>query len=277
MSLLTSCFDRVYIISCRHRWARREALKRDLDRLGLADVSKVKIVVGIDGRAVGAPDFWTSGEGAWGCYQAHRRIIEDILNGSAGEGYLEKPIRNYLVLEDDAYFLDASKKLINNFLASVPADWDQIYLGGQHTVRPEFTHIEGVLRGRSINRTHAYAVNEKCFKEFYAHLNNFRYYTDNIAKHVDHHLETAHRSRLWNVYCPRKFPVGQRAGHSDIRRGEKSNRRFWNRQGKPVKHSPTPAEVKAYYHERVNAGSVFAALTRKWDIPEHLKSALNTI
>ena len=55
--------------------------------------------------------------------------------------------------------------------------------------------------------------------------------------HVDHHLQRAHESEMWNVYCPLKWVAGQRSGSSDVAHTKLSDgsmvksthtRRYWH-------------------------------------------------
>ena len=54
------------------------------------------------------------------------------------------------------------------------------------------------MRGISVNRTHAYALNRKVFKLFYTHINNAEEYIGKKNHHIDQ-LEIAHRKLAWNV------------------------------------------------------------------------------
>ena len=132
---------------------------------------------------------------------------------------------NVLVLEDDVIFKEDALENLNNFMETVSKDWGQIYLGGQHRRDPTPTEFPNVIVGNSINRTHAYAVNQPTFTHFYRHIS---YATDyrNTNKHIDHQLELAHRRKDWPVYCPKEWIVGQRAGASNIS-GKTLETKFW--------------------------------------------------
>jgi|TARA_R100000479_G_C6396520_1_gene207292 GR25 family glycosyltransferase involved in LPS biosynthesis len=209
MQPLTELFDRVYVISCSYRKDRLDALEANFKRMGVADFSQVRIFKAIDGNKVGSPPYWKWGRGAWGCYQSHCGVITDILNS-------EERCRSALILEDDVCFNTSSLVEANYLMNHIPPDWDQVYLGGQHCKTPEFTDDPLILKGTSIHRTHAYGLNEKVFKKFYAHLSNAPEFIQEKETHVDRHLEAAHQEKKWNVYCPLKWVAGQASGESDI-------------------------------------------------------------
>jgi hypothetical protein len=128
-------------------------------------------------------------------------------------------------MEDDIIFKDNALQKLNEFMEVVPDDWGQIYLGGQHRKTKVETGLTNVVIGKSVNRTHAYAVNKSTFEQLYRHIS---YATDyrKTNKHIDHQLELAHRREDWKVYCPEEWIVGQRAGSSNIN-GRVNKTKFW--------------------------------------------------
>lgn len=212
MKNLTDHFDRVFIINCKHRPDRLERVTTHLKETGMVDIDKVTIVSAIIGDWTTCPVGWGAGRGAWGCLASHRRICEDVMHERDAKG--EMTIRNYLVLEDDVFFLPDALENLNKFMDAVPADWDQIYLGGQHQRKPVKMN-DDLMVGISVNRTHAYALNQSCFQKFYRHI---CYAPDYIGtkKHIDHQLELAHQRRDWEVYCPPQWICGQEAGSSNV-------------------------------------------------------------
>ena len=223
MKNLTDWFDRVYVINCAHRRDRLEETKKHLDETKMADNDKVHYYPAIIGDWTTCPADWGSGRGAWGCLRSHQRILEDVIHDRDGNG--NPNLMNVLVLEDDVIFKEDALEKLNDFMGAVPDDWGQIYLGGHHRRDPTPTEFPNVIVGNSINRTHAYAVNQPTFTQFYRHIS---YATDyrNTNKHIDHQLEFAHRRKDWPVYCPKEWVVGQRAGSSNIS-GKTNGIQFW--------------------------------------------------
>ena len=222
MDTLTDLFDRVYVINCPHRGDRLATLDENIKDTGVADCSKMHVFAGVRGELSPPPKYWGASVGAWGCFQSHRRLIEDILNED------DESIDSILILEDDAHFLDDSQKRINQFMENVPEDWDQLYLGGQHTSNPEETGNDAVLKVSSTSRLHAYALRRKAFKKFYAHINEAPDFIGAFDHHIDHQVEIAHKQGLWNAYCPKSWIVGQAAGKSDIMPEASQEVRMWD-------------------------------------------------
>jgi GR25 family glycosyltransferase involved in LPS biosynthesis len=223
MRNLTDLFDRVYVINCAHRPDRLEDTKKHLEETKMADNDKVHYYPAIIGDWTTCPADWRSGRGAWGCLRSHQRILEDVLHTRDDQGQLT--LDNVLIMEDDIIFKDNALQKLNEFMEVVPDDWGQIYLGGQHRKTKVETGLTNVVIGKSVNRTHAYAVNKSTFEQLYRHIS---YATDyrKTNKHIDHQLELAHRREDWKVYCPEEWIVGQRAGSSNIN-GRVNKTKFW--------------------------------------------------
>ena len=223
MKNLTDWFDRVYVINCAHRPDRLEETKKHLEETGMADNDKVHYYPAIIGDWVTHPADWGSGRGAWGCLRSHQRILEDVIQDRDDRHMMT--LNNVLILEDDVTFKDDPLSRLNDFMVDVPEDWGQIYLGGQHRRNHSKTESPNVIIGNSINRTHAYAVNQSIFTELYRHISYASDYK-NTNKHIDHQLEVAHRRKDWKVYCPSDWIAGQREGSSNIS-GKVSKTMFW--------------------------------------------------
>ncbi len=223
MRNLTDLFDRVYVINCAHRPDRLEDTKKHLEETKMADNDKVHYYPAIIGDWTTCPADWRSGRGAWGCLRSHQRILEDVLH--TRDDREELTLNNVLIMEDDIIFKDNALQKLNEFMEVVPDDWGQIYLGGQHRKTKVETGLTNVVIGKSVNRTHAYAVNKSTFEQLYRHIS---YATDyrKTNKHIDHQLELAHRREDWKVYCPEEWIVGQRAGSSNIN-GRVNETKFW--------------------------------------------------
>ncbi len=223
MKNLTDWFDRVYVINCAHRPDRLEETKKHLEETGMANNDWVNYYPAIIGDWTTCPADWGSGRGAWGCLRSHQRILEDVIHTRDDRHTLT--LNNVLILEDDVIFKEDALEKLNRFMRALPSDWGQIYLGGQHRRKKGETDSPNVVIGNSVNRTHAYAVNQSIFKEFYRHISYSTDYRD-TSKHIDHQLEVAHRRKDWRVYCPKEWIVGQRAGSSNIS-GKKLETKFW--------------------------------------------------
>lgn len=220
---LTDWFSRVYVINCAHRPDRLEAVMKHLKETNMADVEKVHVFDAIIGDYTGHPAGWGGGNGAWGCLQSHRRLMEDAMHTRDERG--DMALESILILEDDVFFVDDALRMLNEFMPNVPSDWGQIYLGGQHRRKPDHTQYSGVLVGTSVNRTHCHAVSRGYIQKVYHHISYMMDY-QGTNKHVDHQLELAHNRRDWPVYCPLRWIAGQEAGTSNIS-GKTNPRQLW--------------------------------------------------
>lgn len=222
---LTDTFDRVYVINCAHRPDRLEEFKEGIEETKVADVEKIIVYPAIIGDYTGHPAGFGGGNGAWGCLQSHRRIMEDLMHDRDERG--DYAWCTALILEDDAFFVEDALERLQLLMRDVPSEWGQIYLGGQHRGKKEkLPDTEHVLKASSVNRTHAYAVQWTKIQEIYQHISYMPDYMGN-GYHVDHQLERAHQRGDWDVYAPPKWICGQRAGSSNIS-GQTTPDLIWN-------------------------------------------------
>ncbi|MCL2624763.1 MAG: glycosyltransferase family 25 protein, partial [Planctomycetaceae bacterium] len=163
----------------------------------------------IDGGLVTPPDWWNGGGGAWGCYKAHLRILEDCLNHE---------YNSVLIFEDDAVCVDGFGEKIQKFWDHLPDDWEMVYLGGQHiqeNQRLPRKINEWVYHPYNVNRCHCYGFRgRKMLAKAYKHLNNF--FDWKVDHHVDHYLGELHKRTEKGFYCPKEWLVAQSEGQSDI-------------------------------------------------------------
>lgn len=187
---------------------RRDRLQQFYDRLpNNFPWGKPERWQAIHGDSVKHPDWWTAGNGAWGCYKSHLNILEYCLNNR---------IDSYTVFEDDAFFRDDFNSSMLTFYEHLP-EWEMAYLGGQ------LLHVEScppeevnpfVYIPYNVNRTHAFMVNTRHGMEvLYKFLNATPFETH---YHIDHHLGLLHERKKLKLFCPHKWLVGQCESTSNI-------------------------------------------------------------
>ncbi len=167
------------------------------------------------------PDWWGSGQGAWGCYQSHLGIIQHCLASRIDE---------VLILEDDAMFCKDFFERIDAFIEATPKIDSMIYLGGQLKFaegmhQPRKVN-ELVLNPYNVHRTHAYVIRGRSMMQnLYRFLN-----ATPFQNHIDHHYGRFHMrqwaKRLSNIFCPHQWLVGQYASSSDIHNNLTGNTYF---------------------------------------------------
>ena len=158
------------------------------------------------------------------CLKSHIKVMESAMHLRDDRGQLNW--NSILILEDDVFFVEDALPRLNAFMEALPQDWGQLYLGGQHRRPVEATTFPGVVTGRSVNRTHAYAISARYVQSLYCHVSYMPDYVGN-NKHIDHQLELAHQRGDWPVYCPEKWIAGQDEGTSNVS-GRTNNRHLWD-------------------------------------------------
>lgn len=210
-------FDKVFCINLDRRPDRWEQFLADLP-----DDWPFKVpqrIQAIDGQKVKAPQWWKQGNGAWGCYRTHLRLLEEAMNNDW---------ESILLMEDDAKCIPNFTQDVRSFLSEVPEEWGMIYLGGQHLyvkkVRPR-RHTEWVYIPYNVNRTHAFAIHRRMFKRVYRWLTAQDWHN---GHHIDHHLGRLHSERADPIYCPKQWLIAQAAGVSNINGRDIREDRNWN-------------------------------------------------
>ena len=200
-------FERVVCISLARRPERWQEFLEGLP----ADwpFGPVERYEAIDGQRCKPPAWYKAGGGGWGCTQSHLRVIEECLNRGTD---------SVLLLEDDAVACDGLAEKWNAFAREVPADWEVLYLGGQHLhvhqKAPEKIN-EDVYRPHNVNRTHAWALRGRGLEESYRHLLT-NHKGQGARQIIDNHMGRLIETGKLNAYCPADWLFYQRDGHSDV-------------------------------------------------------------
>ena len=203
-------FDRVVVVNLARR---PERLERFWNVLGDWPFRMPQLFTAVDGQAMGTPEGWDKGPGAWGCLCSHLQLLNQAI---ADE------VQALLVLEDDAYPVTDFAELAATFLRNVPEDWDGLMFGTQHLAKPQPVR-DGVVRCAVSNRTHAYAVRGRLMKVL------AQFWSNTTNDHCD--IVMAALMRHFNVYAPDPLLIGQDDGISDVT-GRREHLRFLSPQQK---------------------------------------------
>ena len=206
-------FARSFVINLPFKTDRLEKIKAK------PHMQSAEVWPAVHGDSVKHPDWWTAGNGAWGCYRSHLQILEYCYQR-------QEQIESYVVYEDDSIFRDGFEDNLKSFMENVPNDWEMIYLGGQllhENQHPPIKVAEGVYVPYNVNRTHCFAVHRRGYEKIYRHLNATPFHN---GEHIDHHVGRLHESGKLKIYCPGKWLVGQDAGPSNIS-GNQNAATFW--------------------------------------------------
>lgn len=271
---LKDFFSRCYCVNLSRRPDRWESVQKNV--VPAWPLAAIERWPAIDGQIVPHPNWWKAGKGAWGVYRSHTAIIERCLNDG---------VKSVLILEDDAFLCDGFVPRVEQFLAAVPADWDMVYLGGQHLFsgrHPPRPVNDMVCQAFNVNRCHAWAVSAKGMPLVYKHLNPREWHKNHRRNkpregqqhHIDHHLgwlhEWGYRGGGVKVYTPSielDWLIGQAPGKSNIN-GVDHELRFWSQKEwisrRDQRQHATVVAVTGVFHEGINR---IADLVKSLGIP----------
>lgn len=208
-------FGRCVVITLRDRPERLERFMTGLP----ADwpFGEIAIFRAMHGDQMGVPEGWGQGGGAYGCLLSHRRILEDAVRDG---------VKRLLVMEEDALFCEGFAGKALDFLAKVPADWDQVMFGGQRMADGQWrTQSEGVDQVVQCERTHCYALQGEAITGLLRWWNRV-----GMNAHCDWAMGDW-QERGAKVFVPaERFLVGQAADMSAIR-GSNEGERWWHGKG----------------------------------------------
>lgn len=207
-------FDRVVVISLARRPDRLAGFIARARAALIWPSMGIEVVPAVDGREEKPPSWWKTTPGAWGCYRSHATIVDQAI---ADE------VEQLVVFEDDATFLpDFAERFAS---LKIPADCQQLYLGGQH-LRPPEPVAPGLVRGVNVNRTHAYALIGRAALELVRDHLQPDPAIWRARHHIDHHYGILHQSRRIVAYAAVPWICGQAAGASDVD-GRRRPERVW--------------------------------------------------
>ncbi|WP_020469325.1 glycosyltransferase family 25 protein [Zavarzinella formosa] len=218
-------FDSIYLINLKRRPDRLANFRAMQLECGWGLPEPI-IFEAIEGDRVGVPPYFSQGGGAWGCLRSHVSCLERALMDG---------VDSVLMLEDDVTWRSDAWDRLGDFMRTVPADWDQLMLGGQHIGQHGGQVAQGVVKCRDCERTHGYAIKLRAIRSLLA-----EWYTCGV--HCDWAM-----GRRWQktrqVYAPEEFIFGQAGGRSDIS-GRINPVQFWVQpKDIPVVHLTCPPDV----------------------------------
>lgn len=152
-------FKKIYCINLDHRKDRWQECCDIFNKYGITN--KVERFSAIQYKHED-PRYYKA-MGQLGCSASHFEITKNAL---------ERKLENYLVLEDDFYFLDEPEilfKKINASLQQLPSDWQMFYLGGNldssYGVYPIEKYSENILKLKACHTTHAFSVHKSLYEQ----------------------------------------------------------------------------------------------------------------
>lgn len=202
----TKYFERVYVINLDRRPDRYESFKQELVKHNIADVERFSAVDGTTILANKIPLL----AGEIGVLESHLAIIKKCK---------EDGVKNVLILEDDVYFTPEINNL-DEYINSVPNDWDFIYFGGNHVYgKPPELVNEKIIKLNFTVALQCVAINNTMFDVIEAILPNMR-------KQVDAYYADLHDTFKAYGFYPNM--AKQTAGFSDIQNRNVDYTNFFN-------------------------------------------------
>lgn len=116
-------FDKIFCVNLDRRADKWELSKAEFEKIGI----NVERFSAVDGSTITVPAGAKITAGEIGCSLSHTTILKRMLD----EGW-----NRILILEDDVEFMDGANQFFSQWIGQVPADWDMLYLGGNHISEP---------------------------------------------------------------------------------------------------------------------------------------------
>ena len=216
MSILNKYFDKIYCINLDHRTDRWEESQEYFKKYNI-EVERFSAVNGRDKSKIlqtmkADQGILKKRPGLLGCSLSHYGAIK--------KGY-DNGYNNVFIFEDDFILVDNFEEELEKAIQELPEDWDMFYLGANHLSKKNFPIkvTERIYKLRGSFAAHAYAVNGKFFEKI-------TYTLEHMDKGSDQHFSDLHKE--FNCYVTWPHLAWQRAGYSDIMKGERDYKRLKN-------------------------------------------------
>ena len=191
---LSKHFDKIYVINLDRRPDRYEAFQQEMAKYGIENIERFSAIDGATIMANNIPLL----AGEIGVLESHLEIVRKCK---------EEGLNNVLIMEDDVYFSDEILKL-DEYMASVPKDWEFLYFGGNHVYgEPPVLVNDKVIKLNYTVALQCVAINGSIFEVIEGVL-------PKRQKQVDAYY--ADLQETFNAYGFYPNMAKQRAGFSDI-------------------------------------------------------------
>ena len=190
---LDKYFDQVYCINLKSRPDRLTAFKKNYKVLG---TDKITITEAVNGKEID-PGSWQYSLGSLGCRLSHLNIYKEALNNH---------YTRILVLEDDVIIQKNFRKKLTELINLVNDDWDMIYFGGYHYLKPDTISNDFIKLNNTLT-THAIAFNTRCLPKVIHKIESDQRWLDSVIADLHPSLK---------VYGFVKPLALQKTGYSDI-------------------------------------------------------------
>jgi GR25 family glycosyltransferase involved in LPS biosynthesis len=172
----------------------------------------IKFHTACDGKHLLPPRDFGGNSAAWGCYCSHIQLINYLYN----EPILDKD-EYFLILEDDAFPCTDFEKEFSKAMATVPTDWDFIFLGSYKvpsSCSNYYTQVHGpgIVTCKQFKGTHAYMIKHNVIRWY---LKAYFQFCESVNP-IDEELRIFIEEYGLSSYHLVPNLIGQRGGWSDI-------------------------------------------------------------
>ena len=189
---LCNYFDQIYIIHLDELHDRKLSIIEQIQSLNLTNITiidainknildndkmKENDIVAYPGNKYCREDIINDkGDKCWCKGRGHADIVNKTGIIACAYGHfliyydmLEKGYSRCLVLEDDFIFVQNMDTLFQEIMPHIPEDWELLYLGNAHKIKPEFANYNSmfVKTHRGITDTGCYGITQESAKTLY--------------------------------------------------------------------------------------------------------------
>lgn len=233
--------DRIFVMNLNRRPDRWDEFQKAWAATGIS--LPLTRFAACDGRDYKPPASWDVGNAAYGCYLTHTSILSEAIRTG---------VEHFVIFEDDAVFAEGFAASLEEVLADLPVDYDQLYLGWQalHTERvPPSRITEHLGRCGNCNRSHATLWSRRGAIRILQRLQDLG--ERKSKHHLDHWLGELHEEldqygeHVYQCYIAIPQLVFQAAGQSDIC-GKQTPLNTWLYRGNYRKETPSLIDVLSF-------------------------------
>ena len=212
MNTLNDYFDHIYCLNLAYRTDRWSDCLTLFEKYEL----KVQRFEAVDGRAIKR-----RGKSLNNGEAAIILSVLQILKDAVCNEY-----KSILILEDDIEFM-FEKQRLDEYMKSVPQDYDILYFGGNHDIKKAKFEV---IDDKVIKIYHTLTSHCIGFKNNNNLFDNISYTINNFEKQLDCYYTDL--QKVYNVYCFYPGIATQRPSFSDIQNVQSDNRTLINRKHK---------------------------------------------
>jgi len=163
----------IFVINLETRFDRKKHIENQLKKINCINY---KLVNGIDGNLL--KNSTKLKNGMYGLLKTYLKIYEE---------WIKLDFENILIIEDDAFFIDDFNIKLEEFIKSIPFDWDMIYFGANHNyhIGSKTTKINSkCIKLNNSYSAHCVLLKKNVFIELINEIKKFKIENDVILSNL---------------------------------------------------------------------------------------------